>query len=354
MPRLIISRGGPDVSEKPMPPIPPPPPLPPGMNVGVPMAAPPSPPIGMPSLSSLPPVTAPVQTAAVPQRGIRKMEAVVVDVVRRTHDSASIYFFLGGDYASSYKAGQFVSIDPHQFPELKRWTDFLERDKGKKEPIRAYSMQSAPGEKCVSICVKAEGFDPKHDKYPPLLSPFLVSGAIKGREIVISGFSGGYVLADDHAQKTDQVLHLVAGSGIVPNYALVKDELRKPQNAGVKHTMIYANKTYADIILREQLDALQKAFPERFELIHCISREDPSQYGPNYVKGRITLDVVKQHVRDPSSVLAFACGAAITKYQRQAAKAEGKEPTPRFMETVEEIVHALAIPKAHFKKEEFG
>lgn len=352
------------MSDKPMPPIPPPPPPPMGV-APAPLPPIPPPPAGLPSLSSLPPLPSPgivatapsassTPQAAVPVRTIRKMEAVVVDVVRRTHDSASIYFFLGGDAASSYKAGQFISIDPHQFPELKRWVDFLEREKGKKEPIRAYSMQSAPGEKCVSICVKAEGFDPKHDKYPPLLSPFLVSGAIKGREVVISGFSGGYVLEDDHAQKTDQVLHLVAGSGIVPNYAIVKDELRKPQNAKVKHTMIYANKTVADIMLHEQLEALQKAFPDRFELIHCISREDPSQYGPRYVKGRITLDVVKKHVRDPSSVRAYACGAAITKYQRQAAKEKGVEPTPRFMETVEEIIHALGIPKAHFKKEEFG
>jgi 3-ketosteroid 9alpha-monooxygenase subunit B len=324
--------------------------------------------VGLPSLSSLPPLPPPpgalpatpgvVATQALPQviptRTIRKMECVVVDVVRRTHDSASLYFFLGGDAASSYRAGQFVSIDPHQFPELKRWVDFLEASKGKKEPIRAYSMQSIPGEKCVSICVKAEGFDAKHDKYPPLLSPFLVSGALKGREIVISGFSGGYVLEDDHAEKTDQVLHLVAGSGIVPNYALVKDELKKPQNARVKHTMIYANKTYGDIMLRDQLEALRKAFPDRFELIHCISREDPTQYGPHFVKGRITTDVVRKHLRDASSVRAFACGAAITKYQRQAAKEKGVEPTRRFMETVEDIIHELAIPKAHFKKEEFG
>ena len=313
-----------------------------------------------PPAGGLPPTpgvsaSAPAQAAAgaVPVRSIRKMEAVVVDVVRRTHDSASVYFFVGE--TGPYKAGQFISIDPHQFPELARWIDFLEAQKGKKEPIRSYSMGSAPGEKCLSICVKAEEYNPTLHKYPPLLSPFMASGSLKGRECVISGYSGAYHLPEDHAQHTDQILHLVAGSGVVPNYGMLKDELRKPQNARVKHTMIDANKTWGDVMLREQLMALARAYPDRFEFINLLSREDPrSEYGPNVFKGRLTTELVSKYVRDPSSVRVYSCGAAITKYQRQDAKEKGQEPTPRFMETVESVVHAMGIPKAHFKKEEFG
>ena len=74
----------------------------------------------------------------------------------------------------------------------------------------------------------------------------------------------------------------------------------------------------------------------------------------NFQRGRLTLELVRKVVRDPSSVRVFACGAAITKWQKQAAKEKGVEPTPPFMETVEQNVHALGVPKAHFKKEEFG
>lgn len=335
--------------------VPPPPPPPPGMAAvpppsyaAPPYAAPPA--IPAAPMASGAAVAAPV--AAPPTRTIRKMDAVCVDIVRRTHDTSTLYLFVGDP--GPYKAGQFVSIDPHQFPELKRWIDYLELQKGKKELIRSYSMSSIPGEKCVSITVKAEEFDPKSNKYPPLLSPLLASGALKGREMVITGFTGGYVIPDDILDKTDQVLHFVAGSGIVPNYAILKDELKKPDRKKVKHTMINVNKTITDIILHEQLVALAKAYPENFEYINLITREDPTHMGPNYFKGRPTTEFVRKYVKDPSSVRVYACGAAITKYQKEAAKLAGTTPTPRFMETVESILHDLGVPHNHLKKEEFG
>ena len=40
--------------------------------------------------------------------------------------------------------------------------------------------------------------------------------------------------------------------------------------------------------------------------------------------------------------------------KREAARAAGQEPQPRFMESVEAIMHELGVPKSSFKKEEFG
>ncbi len=343
-----------------------PPPGPPQGQWGPPPGPPPGPPQGQwgpppqqayaptPGVqaSAPPPAPAPAAAAAAPARTIRKYDAVIVDVVRRTHDASSVYFFIGD--TPQYRAGQFLSIDPHQFPELKRWIDYIELQKGKKEPIRSYSLSSIPGEKCMAICTKAEEYDAKVHKYPPVLSPLMASGSLKGREVVISGFTGAYFIPDDISQVTDQVLHFVAGSGVVPNYGILKDELKNNKNPRVKHVMIDVNKSVGDIIFHEQLRALAKAYPDRFEYINFVTREDPSYLGPGYYKGRPTTDFVRRYVRDPSSVRAYACGAAITKYHREAAKLEGKEPTPRFMESVEQIVHELGMPKQHFKKEEFG
>jgi len=290
--------------------------------------------------------------AAVPARTIRKYDAVVVDVVRRTHDASSVYFFIGD--TPQYKAGQFLSIDPHQFPELKRWIDYLETLKGKKEPIRSYSLQSAPGEKCVAICTKADEYDPRAHKYPPLLSPLMASGALKGREVQISGFTGSYVIDDDIESKTDTVVHWVAGSGIVPNYGILKDELRNNKNPRVRHIMFDVNKTVGDIILHDQLRALASAYANRFTYLNLITREDPSYLGQNYLSGRPTSELVRRYVHNPAQARHFACGAAITKYQREVAKQTGQEPQPRFMESVDAILHELGVPRNHLKKEEFG
>ena len=330
------------------PPPPPPPPPPPGMSAPPPLAAP----VPLPPTPGVVAVAAPLAAAPIPVRTIRKMDAIVVDCVRRTHDATSVYFFVGD--TGPYRAGQFISIDPHQFPELARWISHLELIKGKKEPIRSYSMQSAPGEKCVSICVKAEEYDPKLHKYPPVLSPFLSSGALKGRECVISGFTGAYYLPDDIEQKTDQVVHFVAGSGVVPNYGIIKDELKNKKNMKVKHTFIDVNKTVGDIMLHDQIMALQRAYPDRLEVVQMITREDPTHLGPQYIKGRPSTEFIRKLVRDPSTARFYACGAAITKYHKEAAKEKGTEPTPRFMESVEAIMHELGVPTAHFKKEEFG
>ncbi len=305
-----------------------------------------------PGVQASAPPPAPAPAAAAPVRTIRKYEAVIVDVVRRTHDASSVYFFIGD--APTYKAGQFLSIDPHQFPELKRWIDYMELVKGKKEPIRSYSLQSAPGEKCVAICTKAEAYDPKVNKYPPVLSPLMASGSLKGREVVISGFTGAYTIDEGLDAQTDTVVHWVAGSGIVPNYGMLKDELRNNKNPRIKHVMFDVNKTVGDIILHEQLRALARAYPDRFTYVNLITREDPSYLGPNYFKGRPTTEMLRRYVPNPATARHFACGAAITKYHREEAKQKGTEPQPRFMESVEAIMHECGVPKQYFKKEEFG
>ena len=294
---------------------------------------------------------APVPKERPRPKPIKKITSTCVDVVRNTHDTVTLFFDTGDQ--PDYIAGQFISIDPHQFPELSRQVAYFEHLKGKRETFRAYSMASAPSEKLVSITVKAEGWE-KGDKYPPLLSPFLASEAMKGRTVNFTGYTGPYTLAEDHDVFTKQVLHLVAGSGVVPNYALLKDELLHNKHPSVKHTMVYVNKTSADIIFHKELDQLAADFSSRFELFQLLTRESIDGKPANFRSGRPSLEWIKSIVPSPETVLIYACGAAITKYQRAEAKETGIEPTPRFMEGVEAIVHGLGVDKERFWSEEYG
>ena len=72
-----------------------------------------------------------------------------------TADTSTLVFFTGNDHLE-YKAGHFLTIDPHQFEALERFTAFLEDLKGKREPPRAYSMCSAPHERYLAVTVKEE------------------------------------------------------------------------------------------------------------------------------------------------------------------------------------------------------
>jgi 3-ketosteroid 9alpha-monooxygenase subunit B len=134
--------------------------------------------------------TEPVE-AALPRRRIKEMEVMVADVIAETPDTATLVLFTGNDRLD-YQPGHFLTVDPHQFESLERFTAFLEDLKGKKEPPRAYSMASAPHEKQLAFTIKEERYASGSTKYPPLLSPLLVKRTARGARLVITGFTGPY------------------------------------------------------------------------------------------------------------------------------------------------------------------
>src|SRR5258705_6558022 len=120
---------------------------------------------------------------APPSRRIKELEVMVADVVIETPDTCTLVFFTGNDHLE-YRAGHFLTIDPHQFDALDRFTAFLEDLKGKKEPPRAYSMCSSPHERYLAVTVKEEQYVSGSTKYPPLLSPMLVKRTVRGMGLV--------------------------------------------------------------------------------------------------------------------------------------------------------------------------
>jgi ferredoxin-NADP reductase len=79
-------------------------------------------------------------------RRIKELEVMVADVIVEAPDTTTLVLFTGNDRLE-YSAGHFLTIDPHQFEALERFTSFLEDLKGKREPPRAYSMSSSPHER---------------------------------------------------------------------------------------------------------------------------------------------------------------------------------------------------------------
>ena len=257
---------------------------------------------------------------------IQELEVIVSDVVRETDDSTTLFLSTGQE-SPEYKAGQFLTVDPHQFPALKRWCLFLEQLKGKKEPPRAYSMSSAPNEKYVAFTIKEDVFYPGETKYPPLLSPLLTYRIPVGSKMKIKGYTGSYVVDEAVQNGCDHILHLCAGSGIVPNYAIIKDELNN--GTGIKHTLIFTNKTWNDIIFREGLHELEADHPDKFKVIHTITREENDKLKSKGVHfGRSDIDLIKSQINDIDSTVAFVCGPAITGLEKKKAKEAGVEPTP--------------------------
>lgn len=58
---------------------------------------------------------------------------MVADLIIETPDTTTLVLFTGNDRLE-YHAGRFLTIDPHQFAALERFTAFLEDLKGKRAP----------------------------------------------------------------------------------------------------------------------------------------------------------------------------------------------------------------------------
>jgi ferredoxin-NADP reductase len=286
------------------------------------------------------------------RRRIKELEVMVADVVVETPDTSTLVLFTGNDRLD-YLPGHFLTIDPHQFQALERFTAFLEDLKGKKEPPRAYSMASAPHEKYLAFTVKEERYASGLTKYPPLLSPLLVKHMEKGMRLAITGFTGPYTLSDDVETRTDHLVHLCAGSGSVPNLSILKHALRF--HPKLRHTFVYSNKTWDDVIFRRELAALEAAHPERLRVVHTLTREsDPAAHGKDVRKGRVTAELLRELIPDPAACLVYACGPAVSAWDKAAAKEAGTPPAPRFMESVVEILAEIGVPKDRIKRESYG
>ena len=94
----------------------------------------------------------------------------------------------------------------------------------------------------------------------------LVHSVPLGSRIKISGFTGPYTFPDNILEKADHIVHITAGSGSVPNWAMLKHAVTFMPS--LKHTFIYSNKTWDDVIFRDALNASRRAHGQG----NCLTR----------------------------------------------------------------------------------
>lgn len=294
--------------------------------------------------------TAPVPTS--PRATNRIFDTVLREIVWETPDTVTLVLD-AGDQPRDYKAGQYISIDVQQFRELQQQVAYFEHTKGRREPPRAYSLTSTPDEPHLAITIKEERFIPGETAYPPLLSPLLVFGLREGMTIQVKGYTGYYVLPDDVEEKTRHIVHIVAGSGVVPNFAMVKWALvHKPM---LRHSFVYSNRKWDDVIFAKHLRELEKAHPEQLKVHHCLTREEAAPTdAPDAQLCRVNREMLASIIGDPEDCLVYACGPGLSRWDKRAAKERGEEPKPRFLESVRALLTELEVPRKAIHTEAYG
>jgi ferredoxin-NADP reductase len=268
-------------------------------------------------------------------------EGVVARVVRETADTVTLW--LQAPVPRDYQAGQFLNINPHEIGATRELAARLETEKGKKERPRAYSLASAPHEELIAITVKEE----QGGAFPPLLTPYLCRQVSEGDRLPCAGFAGLYTLPADLPAGA-HVVHLCAGSGIVPNFSILKDALHR--RLPLRHTLLYSNKRWEDVIYREELTRLAASHPEQLRIVHALTR-DSTGAPVGASSGRLGEGGLRQAVPDLGEAWFFICGPSVPPYERVAARARGVTPEARFLESMKATLLSMGVPKARINAE---
>ncbi len=196
----------------------------------------------------------------------------IADVVQETYDTTSLY--IKGKHMDSirYEAGQFAFL---HILDRNLWWD-----------VHPFSISCAPNGEFIRFTIKASGDYTK--KIPHVL---------KNTPVVLDMPHGEFTLKQ---AMTKKLLFIAGGVGLTPLRAML-------EKAGRNYTssLIFANKTDADIILKSELEKLSQE--NNVPIFHVMSGN------PNYpgLKGYVTIPLLQQNVPDFLERDIFICGPPI-------------------------------------------
>lgn len=127
-----------------------------------------------------------------------------------------------------------------------------------------------------------------------------------------------------------QIVMLAGGTGITPMLQLIRAILKDPTDE-TRVSLLYANQTEKDILLREELDEIAKDHPNKLKLWYTL---DTARESWPYGVGYINSDMIKYNMFPPSfetivlmcgppPMINFACAPNLDKL--------GYDPTLRFV-----------------------
>ncbi len=194
-----------------------------------------------------------------------------------THDTKTFRFALPADTTLDMLPGDFL---------------YVHATVNGKTVKRAYTPSSVPG--------STGFFDLTVKRYESgVVSRYLHDQKI-GDTVLMSGPNTGGHWVDGMAKRVGFV---AGGTGITPMISIIRWILTKKIDAEL--FLIFANKTEADIILRDEWDRHIQEFPN----FHCYYLLEQPPAGWTQGTGRVTTDVLRRHLPPPNSnTCIFLCG----------------------------------------------
>ncbi|KAF9970047.1 NADH-cytochrome b5 reductase [Actinomortierella ambigua] len=145
-------------------------------------------------------------------------------------------------------------------------------------------------------------------------------------DLVVKRYEGGPMSSHIHAMQPGDVLAvkgpiskyplernkheklglIAGGSGITPMFQVIQ-HLLKDKEDKTEISLIFANVTPDDIIMKDEIDALAKANPNRFKVTYLVDKAADGWKGPT---GFVTKELIKEHMPDynKGNAKVMVCG----------------------------------------------
>lgn len=185
--------------------------------------------------------------------------------------------------------------------------------------IRPYTPVTSDDDKgYVDLVIKVY-FKDVHPKFPEggKMSQHLNSMNI-GDTIDVRGPSGKLIYIGQGTfniredKKSPPVAHhakhvgmIAGGTGITPMLQLIREIFKDPRDQS-QLSLLFCNQSEEDILLKNELEEIAAAQPERFKLWFTVDRPTP---GWKYSSGFVNAEMISEHLPPPGdSTLILMCG----------------------------------------------
>ena len=127
---------------------------------------------------------------------------------------------------------------------------------------------------------------------------------VPGTTIKVKGPKGQMVYKPNMVKEIGM---LAGGTGITPMLQIIRAILKNEED-NTKVTLIYANVTVDDILLKEDLERIAKKYPEKFKLVLVIEKIVGEETWNGGI-GFITEAMVREHCPAPAEdIKILICG----------------------------------------------
>lgn len=106
--------------------------------------------------------------------------------------------------------------------------------------------------------------------------------------------------------KHSHIALIAGGTGITPMYQLTRQIFKNPADK-TKVTLVFANLTEEDILLKKEFEELEQNYPQRFRTFYTV--DTPPESWP-YGKGHISKELLQKTIPGPKeeNIKVFVCG----------------------------------------------